>query len=270
VAKVSGEAKSTYSIRVSQYKQEIDQIQKREKALESAIDKDSDLSAASFKRLVLAEDTLNQASLYLLLNNISLNLLGMKNENFINNARKACYDCVIQLEKTVSDFIDAPFSDYSSMVEAIDDYGDEKKYALVKKLGFAIESVREDFGDNTKWKWSFVDLEGRFATVCKNMINLKTFVSKMEPMYEGYATRVRYMRLTKDWLGRAADRYREKYELSTNRIDDFKLAISFLSALRRIHVLLGESDQADSVRKKQEVWKTKMEDDERKHARRVE
>jgi hypothetical protein len=64
-------------------------------------------------------------------------------------------------------------------------------------------------------------------------------------------------------LQRSADRYREKYELSTLRIDDFKLAISFLAALRRIHILVGETENADQIKKKMDVWKTKMETDER-------
>ncbi len=266
MAKVSTEAKSTYALRVSHYKQEIDQIQQREKTMLLAIERDEEKSAASFKRLSLAEDALNQASLYLLLNNISLSLLGVKNENFINYARKECYDSIIYLEKTVSDFIDVPFSDYQEMVEAIEDYPDEKRYHLIRKLGYTIDAVKEDFGDNSKWKWSFVDMEGRFAVVCKNLINLKTFVGNLDPRVEGYATRVNYMRLSKEWMNKAADRYREKYELSTNRIDDFKLAINFLSALRRLHMILGEGDQAETVKRKLDVWKAKMEDDDKKQA----
>lgn len=268
MAKVSGEAKSTYAIRMSHYKQEIDQIQKREKALEAAVERDTDPVAAGFKRIALAEDALNQASLFLLMNNVSMNLLGVKNEPFLNTARKSCYDSIIQLEKVVTDMVDAPFSEYGDKVAAIDDYGDDKKLALMRKLGFTIDAVKENFGDNSKWKWSFVDLEGRFATVCKNMINLKTFVANMEPQIDGYMQRVYYIRLTKEWMSKAADRYREKYELSTKRMDDFKMAINFVAAQRRLHMMLGEADQAESLKKKYDVWKTKMEDDEKKAASR--
>jgi hypothetical protein len=65
-------------------------------------------------------------------------------------------------------------------------------------------------------------------------------------------------------MQKSADRYREKYELSTSRIDDFKLAISYLAALRRLHIILGEPDNAEVVKKKADVWKAKMEADEKK------
>jgi hypothetical protein len=131
-------------------------------------------------------------------------------------------------------------------------------------MGFTIQSVEEAFGSQTKWKWSFVELEGRYTTVTKNLMNLKTIVAGLDPRVPGYEERLEHIRFVKDLLQRSADRYREKYELKTFRIDDFKQAISFLSALKRIHTLLGEAPQSDVVKRKIEVWKAKMEDDEKK------
>lgn len=264
MAKVSNEARSTYSVRVRDYKQEIDQILQREKMILSTIEREEDQSAIAYKRITLAEDRLNLASLYLLLNKVSWSLLGVKNEAFLNDARKCCYDSIIQIEGVVSNGLDVPFSEYAERVELIDGLSDEKRFALVRKLGFTIESVMDDFGDNSKWKWSFPELEGRFAVVAKNLINLKTAVAGMDPRIEGYGVRVNYIKLIKEWLSRAADRYREKYELSTNRIDDFKMAINFLSALKRLHIVLGEPEMAENVKRKYEVWKSKMDDDAKK------
>jgi hypothetical protein len=264
MAKVSNEAKNTYGIRVKDYKHEIDQILQREKTLLSTLERDTEPSAISIKRLTVAEERLNLAALYLLLNRVSLSLLGVKNEAFLNDARKCCYDSIIQLEKVVTDYLDVPFTDFADRHEAIEAYPDEKRYNLIRKLGFTIESVKDDFGDNSKWKWSFVDLEGRFATVCKNLINQKTIVASMDPRVEGYAIRVNFLKLAKEWMNRSADRFREKYELSTNRIDDFKMACSFLAALRRLHMVLGEPLDAENVKRKYDVWKAKMDDDSKK------
>ncbi|MCL2602638.1 MAG: hypothetical protein FWD91_07480, partial [Treponema sp.] len=65
-------------------------------------------------------------------------------------------------------------------------------------------------------------------------------------------------------LQNAADRYREKYELSTNRTDDFKMGIHFLNSLRRIHILLGERGNAETLRKKAEIWAAKLELDSKR------
>jgi len=62
----------------------------------------------------------------------------------------------------------------------------------------------------------------------------------------------------------AADRYREKYELLTNRADDFKMGINFLNALKRVHILLGERSEAETLKKKVDIWTSKLEVDTKK------
>src|SRR5690606_22455360 len=191
-------------------------------------------SGKEYKLLALAADRLDLASHYLLMNQISLSLLGVKNEAFINDARKSCYESIIHLENVVTNRIDVPFSDYEDAHEKIEGFTDKERYELVRKIGYTIEAVEEDFGENSKWKWSFVELEGRFATVTKNLLNLKTLIPGMDPRADNYPERMKFFDLVKKWLNAAADRYRERYELSTLRIDDFKVAISYLGALRRI------------------------------------
>jgi hypothetical protein len=188
----------------------------------------------------------------------------VKNEAFLNEGRKCIYKAIIYLEEIVSASIDAPFSDYEEGLDSIAAFSDESRYALVRKMGFTIDSLEEGYGDNSKWKWSFVELEGRFAAVAKNMLNLKTFVAGMDPRSEGYSGRIAHLALARELLQQAADRYREKYELSTQRIDDIKAAINFLSAVRRLHSVLGESDLADVVKKKSDIWRAKMENDMKK------
>jgi len=68
----------------------------------------------------------------------------------------------------------------------------------------------------------------------------------------------------KKLLGQAADRYREKYELSTNRIDDFKMGLHFLNALKRVHMLLGDRSDAETIKKKADIWSAKLDVDMKK------
>ena len=46
-------------------------------------------------------------------------------------------------------------------------------------------------------------------------------------------------------------------------ISDINTAIHYLSALRQIHIYLGESVPAEDVKKRIEVWTAKMNDDSR-------
>ncbi len=260
--KPSDEAKRRYADYIKGYKNAIDAVLEKEKKTKEQIAAGAE--GASFRRLALVDDNLNLVAQYLVMNSLSLSFLGVKNEAFLNEGRKCVYKALIYLEEIVSPLIDAPFSDYEDGLEDIVSFSDEDRYTLVRKLGFTIDSLVEGYGENSKWKWSFVELEGRFAVVAKNLLNLKTFVAGMDPRVAGFSARMSHLGLARELLQQAADRYREKYELSTMRIDDIKAGINFLSAVRRLHVVLGESDQADVVKKKADIWRTKMENDLKK------
>lgn len=260
--KPSEEARRRYTDYIKGYKSAIDAALDREKKVREDIA--SGVEGASFKRLALADDNLNLVAQFLLMNSLSLSFLGVKNELYLNEGRKCIYKALIALEEIVSPMIDAPFSDYGQGLETIATLSDEDRYRLVRKIGFTIDSLVEGYGENSKWKWSFVELEGRFAVVAKNLLNLKTFVAGMDPRIEGFSSRMAHLGLARELLQQAADRYREKYELSTMRIDDIKAGINFLAAVRRLHVVLGESEQADVVKKKADIWRTKMENDLKK------
>ena len=262
MAKISGGARRKYFEKLKVYKEEVERIQRHEANLAKIVD--TGQAGTEQKLLTLADVNLNLVSYYLLMNSLSLTLLGVKNEAYLNDARKGCYKAIIQLEKVVSSYVDVPFSEYEEMLEKIADFSDEARFFLLRKLGYSIQSVVDGFGENSKWRWSFVEIQARYATVAKNMINLKTFVSGMDPRIEGYTCRRSHMALVMEQLQAAADGYRQKYELSTLRLDDFKLAIGYLSAIRRLHMLLGDSDEADSMKKKIEIWRVKMESDLKK------
>jgi hypothetical protein len=259
VAKVSEEAKKRYYERIKEYKNTIESFEKREKGMQATLEDDE--HGGAYKRIALAGENLDIVSYYLLMNELSLILLGIKNEGFLNNARKTCYKALIYLEDVVTDFVDAAYSEYEDYLKKIDDMGEDQRWALLKKIGFTIDSVRESFGENSKWKWSFVELEARFATIAKNMMDMKSVLSQMDPRAEYYETYLAHLELVKQLLDKSASAYRQKYELSTSRIDDFKIAIQYLGALRRIHILLGESEKSDTIKKKMDVWKSKMEAD---------
>ena len=262
MGKISVEARKTYSEKIKVYKGEIDKIRLREKNILATIPKGE--MSQPYKYITLSEDSLNLAAYYLLLNDISLSLLGIKNETFLNDARKSCYESIIYLEKIVTDQTDAPFSELEEYWKAIEDLSDRRRYDIMCKLGFTIESVMENFGENTKWKWSFVDLNGRYATAFKNLIDFRTLVAGLDPRVADYQIRHKMLNRIKQLLNKSADDFRLKYELSTSRIDDFKMAIRFLSALRRIHTILGENDHAQEIKRKGVLWRQKMEKDAQK------
>jgi hypothetical protein len=262
MAKISSEERHKYFERIKPYKETVDKILKQEQAVLMEIKKDR--SGAAFKRITLVDEMLNLTSNYMVFNGISQSVLKVKNEDALNDGRKSLYKSVIYLEEIVSNYVDAPFSDYEDKLAEIEAVDAARRYLLVRKLGLAIQMLEDAYGDNTKWKWSFVELEGRFAAAAKNILDLRNVVANTDPRSPNYEPTMYHLRMIKKLLMQAADRYREKYELSTNRVDDFKQGITFLAALRRLHVILGDRDEAETVKKKYDIWSAKLESDLKK------
>lgn len=262
MAKVSEEAKKKYSEKIKEYKKMVEEQLLREQQILQILKNDE--TGAGFKKLMLANDSLNVVSYFLLMNELSLALLGIKNEAFLNDGRKACFKALIYLEEVFSDYLDVPYSDYEDRLEAVSGFSDEDRFNLIRKTGFAIDSINSAFGENSKWKWSFVDMHGRLACVSKNSMDLKKMAAGMDPRVPGYQTRLKHLNLSRRLLQQSADDFRKKYELSTFRIDDFKRAIAFLSSLRRLSIVLKRNADADALKKKIEIWKQKMETDLKK------
>lgn len=117
-----------YTKRVYEYDQVINQVLKHEENILSLIKKDT--FGAAYKRLVLADEMIYLATLYLAKFRLSVALLGGKNENILNEARKTLYKPIIYLEEIVTDLIDAPFSEYEEGVDRISKIT-EKQLSLI-------------------------------------------------------------------------------------------------------------------------------------------
>ncbi|MBO4856896.1 MAG: hypothetical protein J5527_00080 [Treponema sp.] len=260
--KISDEARLQYSTSIEPYKEKINAIMEKEKAVKNTMQSSA---GAEYKKLLLCEDMIDAASLYIAQNSLSLKITEVKNNDALNDARKILYKAIIYLEEIVTNQIDVSFADLSEYHDTIKNISIQQRYTLIRKLGLTINILKDAFGDNSKWKWSFVELEGRFATVAKNLIDMKAankdYIDVRSPNYD---ITVLYFRLITKLLNNSATSYRDKYELSTRRIDDMRNAIKYLLALRKLYVLIGNTEQAEEVKKKAVVWKDKMDADHKK------
>jgi hypothetical protein len=125
---------------------------------------------------------------------------------------------------------------------------------LIKKVGLTIDLIKNAYGMNTKWKWAFVDIEGRFATVTKNLFDLKNATQNMQTGTPGFETAVYHYRLICKLLDQAGDRYMQRYQLSTKRAEDILLAMACMGALKYIYSCLGDRENSEKAQKKFLSW----------------
>ncbi len=262
MGKITQEQRTRYFEMVKEYRKTIEAGIAKEKTLLELLSKDE--SGAAYKRLLVAEAVLDLSSWYLLVNGLSVSLLGVKNDDYLLEGRKTLVRALKYLEDTVTATLDGPFSDYEPRLAEIKDLDAASRFRLVRKFGFAIQSFEEAFGENSKYSWSFLELWGKYAAISKNLIDLKTVVSDLDFNSPVRPILMGHLAVVKTLFQRCADRYREQYELYTHKSQDFKQAIVYLAALRRIHVALGDRDEAETTKKKMDVWNSKLEADSKR------
>ena len=263
MAKIAAEARDDFNAKSEPYKQEIEKSLKKEKEILSSMT--ADRSEAAYRRILLAEEMIYIATIYLTINNLSEELLAVKNTDALNESRKTLYKAVIYLEEIVTNLIDAPYSEYEDALAQIDSMPMDKRFFIVRKLGLAIRMLMDAYGENTKWKWAFVELNGRFAVIAKNLLDIKqASKSYFDPSSPDYDTTVYYIQLVRKLIAQSADQYHQRYEFSTHRLDDMRNALLFISAQRRFCIIFDEKDEAEELKKKGRVLKEKMELDRKK------
>lgn len=262
MAKISEQTRLEFAETIKPYQSKITQILSKEKTVLNTIHGSSQDSA--YKKLMLCDDMIYVSSLYMAQNSLSLKILDVKNNDALNDARKIIYKAIIYLEELVTNTIDIAYADLTKQYEAINDYTVDQRYYLVRKLGLAINLLEVAFGDNSKWKWSFVELKGRFVVVAKNLIDMrKAAKSYFDPNSPDYETTVLYIRMLAKQLEVSAANYRDKYELSTRRIDDMRSGIKFLLARNKLALAINDVKYAEEIKKKAIVWKDKMNADQK-------
>ena len=137
MVKADQRAKQRYQEKINDYNTIIDRILAEEKESSKELVK-GDISQ-SLRRFDLAKDSLNLVSYFVLMNSLSLSLLGIKNETYLNEGRKALYKAIIYLEEIVSPYVDVPFSEYEEGVQSLETLSDSQKCDLIKK-----ELIKED------------------------------------------------------------------------------------------------------------------------------
>ena len=254
--------KAEYAEKIKSYKEKLDSIQSNIKTVEKEVLKNNELS--NYGRLSIANSYLNMIALYCAMSDMSLELLGVKNEGFLNDARKLLYKVISTLQEIVTDWIDEPLSATEDKLATINRLDDRKRLNLCHKVLDAIKSVEDRFGPNSKWKWSFSDLWADAATTIKNMTDFRRIQTERDPRSEGFQERLALLQLVKEQLKIAASKLREKYEMVTREPSIMKKAILFLGALYRIHSLFGEATEAETIKKNIAIWEEKIEGDLKK------
>lgn len=212
-------------------------------------------------RWKLMHRILAETALYMVGSRLSQKYLQIKNETYLNEARKNFYVFYQTAEEMVGNAIDS-LDERPEELEVLEGFADNLvRFEMFQKAGFLLNKLERLYGDGSKWKWSFVDLEGRLVTGLKNITFFKTLQRDLDPSIAGYKERMDLMEVIEKIIEKAAERYRNKYELTGKAIDDMKNALAFVSFQKRLAAVMGDNDLMNLCKKKIDTWTKKLNDD---------
>ncbi|MCU0822521.1 MAG: hypothetical protein MUC95_08620 [Spirochaetes bacterium] len=253
--------KAAYNDYIKEYQAEIEGLKKTDK--EISVKKRKMPAIASYYNIETVFIHLKMTTLYIKMSDASLEMLNIKNESFLNNARKEIYKIIQMLEETVGNDIDRTLKENEEYLEKIDKINPKQILNLMLSLQKIVDIIIQRMGEKSKWKWSFVDIQGRIAVIIKNFINFSDVEKARDPRKEFFQDRHDLLKMCKHSLNEAAKQYRTRYEISTQVPTDILKAIELLSALRKINILFGESTDASKLKNTIDALRARLEADEK-------
>jgi hypothetical protein len=254
--------KVAYNNYVKEHQEEIEK--QRSKLKENTSKMKSMRGIKEYLNIEAILDYIKIIKVYLKMNDISNDMLGQKNETYLNNARKEVYKVIQLAEEVVGNDLDRSLKENEEYLLKIQKVNSAQILNLLNLILNVIAKLIKGFGEGSKWKWSFVDILGRMAIVIRNFINFTEVQKTRDPRMPYYKERRELMKLCKSTLNNAAQQFRTRYEVSTNVPADMIKSIELLSALRKINILSGEAEEAQKLKNTIDALRERLEADEKK------
>ncbi|MBN2159770.1 MAG: hypothetical protein JW807_10265 [Spirochaetes bacterium] len=238
--------KAAYNDEIKDIKRELDSLKK---SMNEAISKKKKFpNIAGYYNLELVSREMDAIDCFLKMNDLSVEMLGIKNNTFLENARKEFFKVLQQLEEIVGPDVDRTLRENDEYLEKINRLNPAQILSFIQRMHRILDSLKKKFGQESKWKWLFVDLQARAAVITKNITSFSDVAKIRDPRAAFFNERRELMQLCKESLTEAARQFRTKYEMAGKARDDLTRSIHFLAALRKIHVLFGEDTEATKLK----------------------
>jgi hypothetical protein len=166
---ISKEEKSRFNEASKSDKDQIIYFEKMIKDL--SVKKRKFINISSYYNLEIMNIYLELIQLYLHVSDLSNEIMGIKDSANQEKARKSFGNAILLIEEIVGNQIDRPLVENKEYLKKLDRINIRQTLEICKKLTFVFETLVDNYGENSKYKWSFIDLQVRLANVIKNMVN---------------------------------------------------------------------------------------------------
>lgn len=253
--------KKDYNNKIADQKKIIVEIDKDIAALKKAMSQNPKLS--SFFHIGISSKILKQVLINIDMNNLSEQMMGIKNNNNIDTAKRLLNKIFLEMEKVVTLDVDVSLTHNKELIDKIKPFNPRLRLNFYKHLESAIKRLIRAYGDNTKWKWSFPELWAKLAIIGKNLMDFREIQAKRDPREEFFYDRQEMLNIIKEALFSASNQYRDKFEISTKSSNDLVYAMKLLEDLRKISTMTGDQELGKKCKSGIDSYKTRIKAEEK-------
>ncbi len=238
---VTKEQKKVFTEKIKHYKGALDDLKKEASTIKSLARGKPDLDPyVQFRMAILG---LQRASTMVLMSRLSMEIQGLKNDAYLNDARKEVSNVLNDLIKAIGDDLDAGLTENKDNLERISLLTPRQRLRLLEGFQRVTNEIKDTLGANNKWRWSFPDLHYKTAQLAKSIFDFKEYGASKDPGEEYYRDREEYVHLMIDELQLAAQEYRSKFELSTKEVTDLQTIQRIFETLIKIYGVTGNQGE---------------------------
>lgn len=252
---VSKEQKAAYKDREKPYKACIEDLAKEASVVKSSMKKNPKL--APYGQLHLAVTAIQMANTQVQMSKLSMAIQNLKNDTFLNDARKEISNSLNDLLKLTGSDLDTTLTENKEKLKIVELWTPKQRVNLLKAFRTALDTTSEALGANNKWRWSFPELHFKLTSLAYNSLDFKEYEKSKDTTETYHRDRRDHMKFLLDQAQYAAQEYRSKFELSTKDASDLSPIVKLFEMLKKVYGFLGQRDdvektsvQLDSTREK--------------------
>lgn len=259
---VDAAAKKMYNNQIADQKKALADLDKEMAAMKKGMTDNEKLAPFFYMGMVAC--VLRQITLYIDMNNLSERIMKIKNNTYLDTAKRLINRVFLDMEKVVTLNIDVSLNHNREQLDMLKPFDPRQRLNFYKHLKKAIERLIYAYGESTKWKWSFPELWAKAAIIGKNMLDFREIQSKRDPREEFYYDRQEFLTMIKDDLFDASNQYRNKFEISTKSPPDLVYAVRLLQDLKRISSMTGDNELSKKCKSGIDAYKSRLKNADKK------
>lgn len=254
---VTKEQKRLFNEKVKTYKNQLEDI-KRESSTLKAVGRSNSI-IDPYVQIQLAVLSLQRANTLIVMSRLSIEIQNLKNDSYLNDARKEISNKLNDLLRIVGDNLDGSLTENRDNLKKIEKMTPPRKIRLMEGFKRTTEEVKEVLGPKSKWRWSFPEIHLKTAILAKNMFDFVEFGKVRDPGEEFFRDRHELLAFITNELLYSAQEYRSRYELSTKDVSDLQIIQRIQELLIRIYSVTGNQNELVKMKNALDAMKEKIE-----------